>query len=149
MKCDLKATEMKNEYYQMPGLLQSAAMVQSSRSECNFKAYSYIYIYIYIYTNFVDQQPVCLNMCFCLKRTVLGHKDARTRGWGAISNRPRQQSSLGQHGAHLGPVGPRWAPWTSLSGVICFLNRKLALPALDSPEDIYRQGRRRQNLEQA
>ena len=23
---------------------------------------------------------------------------------------PRQQSSWGQHGAHLGPVGPRWAP---------------------------------------
>ena len=23
---------------------------------------------------------------------------------------PRSQSSLGQHGAHLGPVGPRWAP---------------------------------------
>ena len=23
---------------------------------------------------------------------------------------PRKQSSCGQHGAHLGPVGPRWAP---------------------------------------
>ena len=23
---------------------------------------------------------------------------------------PREQSSWGQHGAHLGPVGPRWAP---------------------------------------
>ena len=23
---------------------------------------------------------------------------------------PRQQGSRGQHGAHLGPVGPRWAP---------------------------------------
>ena len=23
---------------------------------------------------------------------------------------PRQQGSWGQHGAHLGPVGPRWAP---------------------------------------
>ena len=23
---------------------------------------------------------------------------------------PRWQSSLGQHGSHLGPVGPRWAP---------------------------------------
>ena len=23
---------------------------------------------------------------------------------------PRYQSSCGQHGAHLGPVGPRWAP---------------------------------------
>ena len=23
---------------------------------------------------------------------------------------PRSQSSWGQHGAHLGPVGPRWAP---------------------------------------
>ena len=28
---------------------------------------------------------------------------------------PRQQSSWGQHEAHLGPVGPRWAPWTLLS----------------------------------
>ena len=25
-------------------------------------------------------------------------------------NNPRKQSSWGQHGAHLGPVGPRWAP---------------------------------------
>ena len=25
-------------------------------------------------------------------------------------NTPREQSVLGQHGAHLGPVGPRWAP---------------------------------------
>ena len=24
---------------------------------------------------------------------------------------PREQSSRGQHGAHLGPVGPRWAPF--------------------------------------
>ena len=24
---------------------------------------------------------------------------------------PRLQSSWGQHGAHLGPVCPRWAPW--------------------------------------
>ena len=24
---------------------------------------------------------------------------------------PRYQSSWGQHGAHLGPVGPRWAPY--------------------------------------
>ena len=24
---------------------------------------------------------------------------------------PRYQSSWGQHGAHLGPVGPRWAPF--------------------------------------
>ena len=30
----------------------------------------------------------------------------------------RKQSSWGQHGAHLVPVGPRWAPWTLLSGVI-------------------------------
>ena len=28
-------------------------------------------------------------------------------GTGAL---PREQSSWGQHGAHLGPVGPRWAP---------------------------------------
>ena len=25
---------------------------------------------------------------------------------------------MGQHGAHLGPVGPMWAPWTLLSGVL-------------------------------
>ena len=25
-------------------------------------------------------------------------------------SQPRYQSSWGQHGAHLGPVGPRWAP---------------------------------------
>ena len=27
-----------------------------------------------------------------------------------LNHHPRQQSSWGQHGAHLGPVGPRWAP---------------------------------------
>ena len=26
------------------------------------------------------------------------------------NRQPRKQSSWGQHGAHLGPVGPRWAP---------------------------------------
>ena len=34
---------------------------------------------------------------------------------------PREQGSWGQHGAHLGPVVPRWAPWwphwTLLSGM--------------------------------
>ena len=30
---------------------------------------------------------------------------------------PRWQSSWGQHGAHLGPVGPMLAPWTLLSGM--------------------------------
>ena len=29
---------------------------------------------------------------------------------------PKWQSSWGQHGAHLGPVGPMLAPWTMLSG---------------------------------
>ena len=32
---------------------------------------------------------------------------------------PRKQGSRGQHGAHLGPVGPRWAPCTLLSGQCC------------------------------
>ena len=27
-----------------------------------------------------------------------------------FQDHPKQQSSWGQHGAHLGPVGPRWAP---------------------------------------
>ena len=27
-----------------------------------------------------------------------------------VTTRPRYQGSLGQHGAHLGPVCPRWAP---------------------------------------
>ena len=27
-----------------------------------------------------------------------------------LVEQPRQQSSWGQHGTHLGPVGPRWAP---------------------------------------
>ena len=31
---------------------------------------------------------------------------------------PRKQSSWGQHGAHLGPVGPTLPPWTLLSGLI-------------------------------
>ena len=31
---------------------------------------------------------------------------------------PREQSSWGQHGAHLGPVGPRWAPcWPNESAI--------------------------------
>ena len=33
-----------------------------------------------------------------------------TIGSGTEPSRPRLQSSWGQHGAHLGPVGPRWAP---------------------------------------
>ena len=28
----------------------------------------------------------------------------------AMHEQPRKQSSWGQHGAHLGPLGPRWAP---------------------------------------
>ena len=28
-----------------------------------------------------------------------------------IAGTPREQSSWGQHGSHLGPVGPRWAPY--------------------------------------
>ena len=27
-----------------------------------------------------------------------------------LTYHPREQGSWGQHGAHLGPVGPRWAP---------------------------------------
>ena len=33
-----------------------------------------------------------------------------------FENVPWQQGSWGQHGAHLGPTWPRWAPWTLLSG---------------------------------
>ena len=31
---------------------------------------------------------------------------------------PSEQGSWGQHGAHLGPTGPRWAPWILLSGTV-------------------------------
>ena len=34
----------------------------------------------------------------------------RTSHYWPFAGRPRQQSSWGQHGAHLDPVGPRWAP---------------------------------------
>ena len=37
---------------------------------------------------------------------------------GLLQNYPRWQGSWGQHGAHLGPVGPRLAPWTLLSGML-------------------------------
>ena len=38
---------------------------------------------------------------------------------------PRQQGSWGQHGAHLGPTGPRWAPcW---SDEPCYLGSKAAV----------------------
>ena len=33
---------------------------------------------------------------------------------------PRKQGSFGQHGAYLGPAGPMWAQWNSLSGCISF-----------------------------
>ena len=55
---------------------------------------------------------------------------------GLVYWRPRWQSSWGQHGAHLGPVGPRWAPcrphepcyqghiWViSIRDSYCFYNR--------------------------
>ena len=32
----------------------------------------------------------------------------------------RQQTSWGQHGAHLDPVGPRWAPCRMLSGLLSY-----------------------------
>ena len=42
---------------------------------------------------------------------------------------PREQSSWGQHGAHLGPVGPRWAPcWSHepcCQGVLAVLYRAM------------------------
>ena len=42
---------------------------------------------------------------------------------------PRQQCSRGQHGAHMGLTGPRWAPWTLLSGdsifPICYMYQQL------------------------
>ena len=33
---------------------------------------------------------------------------------------PKYQSSWGQHGAHMGSVGPRWAPCTLLSGIMAW-----------------------------
>ena len=41
-----------------------------------------------------------------IRRSIIIQMTHRMR----VSYVPRQQSSWGQHGAHLGPVGPIWAP---------------------------------------
>ena len=44
-------------------------------------------------------------------------------GW--VAEQPWQQGLWGQHGAHLGPTGPRWAPcWPH---EICYLGEQLGL----------------------
>ena len=40
------------------------------------------------------------------------HSNTVRLQWNKLwADNPRKQSSWGQHGAHLGPVGPRWAPY--------------------------------------
>ena len=82
------------------------------------------------YWNPISQEPVSTNVIIAFHHT---HVD---RGYISVQNKtacvrcssstryaasiastldncqrnPRKQSSWGQHGAHLGPVGPRWAP---------------------------------------
>ena len=46
-----------------------------------------------------------------------------------------QQSSWGQHGARPGPVGPRWAPWTLLSGKPSATYSRQLVPQLN-PADV-------------
>ena len=64
---------------------------------------------------------------------------------------PWQQGSWGQHVAHLGPIGPRWAhvaPWTLRSGlfmslgpvilvVIRFWHQKLLMYSLDTTDSLW------------
>ena len=52
----------------------------------------YIYIYIYIYMRRISD----VHLWYPIFKSHV--------------SRPRQQSSWGQHGAHLGPVGPIWTP---------------------------------------
>ena len=47
---------------------------------------------------------------------------------------PRWQNSWGQQGAHLGTVGPRWAPWILLSGLA--LQKITLLPLKDDKIEI-------------
>ena len=49
------------------------------------------------------------------------------------SPHPREQGSWGQHGAHLGPVGPMLAPWTLLSGMGCICAKYEANPSNRHP----------------
>ena len=50
--------------------------------------------------------------------------------WDASEQLPRYQSSWGQQGAHLGPVGPRWAPCCPHES--CYLGGYALLDALDA-----------------
>ena len=52
----------------------------------------------------------------------LGIDNCKTRQetfkfWGLVHLIPESKV----HGAHMGPVGPRWAPWTLLSGMLCYI----------------------------
>ena len=53
-------------------------------------------------------KPLHISPSWCLCILQTGPCDQRPK----ISSeyQPREQGSWGQHGAHLGPVGPRWAP---------------------------------------
>ena len=44
-------------------------------------------------------------------RVITRSASNHTFGNGTCKITPRKQSSWGQHGAHLGPAGPRWAPF--------------------------------------
>ena len=57
----------------------------------------------------VVYQQVIFTWLVCYSLEV-HHVNTNPSMWCMLLLQPRQQSSWGQHGAHLGPVGPRWAP---------------------------------------
>ena len=61
------------------------------------------------------------NMGQCNKSLQLRMTDTVNWKVGNIQKYPRLQGSCGQHGAHLGPVSPSWAPWALLSGISCMI----------------------------
>ena len=59
---------------------------------------------------FIDQLPFYSEL-FGLLLSMGNKCKFNLQSYSTSCRSPREQSSWGQHGAHLGPVGPRWAPF--------------------------------------
>ena len=72
----------------------------------------HIYIIMLYRPNLVSQLIHCFMCNACYTGIILGIGSANERR----RYIPWQQGSWGHHGAHPGPIGPRWAPWTCYLG---------------------------------